>query len=122
MFPKPSHISKKERQQTAHDELNKFRWATFCRDDWHCVNCGASRGLHAHHIIHGRRKKDNDPDNGITLCAKCHEIAHGRTPSGYEGARGYAFIYSLINVNGGRWSKKRVCKIAVLKDKQKTRK
>lgn len=49
------------------------------RDGKSCVECGATKKLHSHHI---KRKKDFpelrfDLDNGITLCAKCHLAAHG---------------------------------------------
>jgi len=61
-------------------ERSAFRQGVFVRDNFKCVNCGASHGasrLDAHHIIE-RRLFDNGGyflDNGATLCDdgnQCH--------------------------------------------------
>lgn len=44
------------------------------RDGNRCVICGAP-GVHAHHIEDWRNK----PDNGVTLCKRCHVLAHRGT-------------------------------------------
>lgn len=71
--------------QLRHPERNRYRskmWvkAVKDRDCWKCVECGAIDRLHAHHI---KRWKDYpelryEVSNGVTLCHKCHELAHGR--------------------------------------------
>lgn len=49
------------------------------RDGNKCRKCGATDRLHAHHIKAWRESPDlrYDIDNGLTLCAPCHEIEHG---------------------------------------------
>ena len=57
-----------------------YLWAKTVKelDNHKCAFCGSTEKLEAHHI----RKKSlfpelkNDIDNGITLCHKCHVIAH----------------------------------------------
>lgn len=57
------------------------QWSKAVRErDGKCVECGETRGLHAHHK---KRWKDYpslryDVANGITLCQPCHQRAHGR--------------------------------------------
>lgn len=51
------------------------------RDEWTCQDCGEQRQrwgvhLHVHHI--DENKLNNDPENLISLCAKCHRQRHGR--------------------------------------------
>lgn len=71
--------------QLRHPERNRYpakMWvkAVKDRDGWKCVECDATDRLHAHHI---KRWKDYaelryEVSNGVTLCHKCHELAHGR--------------------------------------------
>lgn len=54
------------------------------RDNWQCRNCGMSqeqhmvlfnRSLAVHHIDgngYNKKEKNNDPDNLITYCLRCH--------------------------------------------------
>ncbi|MBZ2166376.1 HNH endonuclease [Methanobacterium spitsbergense] len=61
------------------DELNfaKWYWGTLVKDrDNHiCQRCNSKLNIKAHHIIPVKRdiKKSLDPNNGISLCAKCHD-------------------------------------------------
>ena len=71
--------------QLKHPERNRYpakMWvkAVKDRDGWKCVECDATDRLHAHHI---KRWKDYaelryEVSNGVTLCHKCNELAHGR--------------------------------------------
>ena len=63
---------------------NKFRKLIFGRDNWQCQICGSSKKLEIHHIdgeMGGGglplKKKNNNLDNIITLCLKCHHKIDG---------------------------------------------
>jgi 5-methylcytosine-specific restriction endonuclease McrA len=74
----------------------RFRKAVFKRDGHRCAVCGIAESevekLDAHHIT-DRNEMPNGgyvPENGISLCPKCHikaEIYH--TSDGWDWARGY---------------------------------
>lgn len=54
------------------------------RDGWECVYCGSKDRLEAHHIQFRSEKPELDfeMENGVTLCHKCHLVAHGGYYSG----------------------------------------
>jgi hypothetical protein len=68
------------------DKLRDPRWQKkrleiMQRDDWKCRMCGDSKStLHVHHTVYSRRKAPwNVPDDTlVTLCERCHELAHVR--------------------------------------------
>ena len=62
---------------TRHDWAVKVKQ----RDCNRCVICGASGRLFAHHIEHEAVKWDlrTDINNGVTLCGRCHVLAHRGT-------------------------------------------
>jgi hypothetical protein len=59
-------------------EYDDWRAAVIERDHGRCRHCGSPDFLHVHHILswalHPERRLD--VENGITLCADCHGIAH----------------------------------------------
>lgn len=61
------------------DEL-VIRWRNRClkRDSFKCQLCGSTKQLNVHHISYWSADPVNriNPDNGITLCQKCHAKQH----------------------------------------------
>ena len=60
-------------------EYQEWRSDVFERDHYICQNCGQVGGsLNAHHIKSFKDYPDLrlDVNNGITLCLKCHKLAH----------------------------------------------
>ena len=60
-------------------EYAEWRTTVFVRDGFRCQICGNVGGrLNAHHIEFFSKcvEKRFDPDNGITLCEKCHRAVH----------------------------------------------
>jgi len=50
------------------------------RDGHTCQTCGATERLHVHHI--DTNKLNNDPSNLVTLCNRCHGLAHAALRGG----------------------------------------
>ena len=46
------------------------------RDNYRCIECGVSQGLHVHHLIPRHLGGEDRPANLITLCAACHAARH----------------------------------------------
>lgn len=60
---------------------NLANWAEEVKErDGKCLHCGTDQDLHAHH----KKPKSThpelalDPDNGMTLCYRCHKAEHER--------------------------------------------
>jgi len=74
--------------------VNRLTWSEKVkqRDGYKCVLCGKDKRLEAHHIKPTFLYPEfrNDVDNGITLCASCHQNEHGGNFAGYK----------LLSVNG----------------------
>ena len=54
------------------------RKSIYRRDNYRCALCDSNRGLQIHHVIH--RSQGGalcHPHNLITLCWRCHALAHG---------------------------------------------
>jgi group II intron reverse transcriptase/maturase len=52
------------------------------RDGLRCQHCSATEvTLHVHHIVPCKHGGNNDPDNLITLCMKCHRSQHRSQPT-----------------------------------------
>ena len=49
-----------------------FRRAVLERDGYQCVRCGKRSRLEADHIVSLAEGGQHHPDNGQTLCRKCH--------------------------------------------------
>lgn len=49
------------------------------RDQHVCAGCGTNRNLHVHHIIYSKFYNEN-PDELLTLCERCHQLAHTLWP------------------------------------------
>jgi len=60
-----------------------YHWALSVkqRDDYKCRICGSRKDVNAHHIIAVKNDKEHQftlkIENGITLCGRCHGMAHG---------------------------------------------
>ena len=46
------------------------------RDSWRCQGCGAMRCLQIHHKQFRSHSGDDSEENLITLCDRCHILAH----------------------------------------------
>lgn len=55
----------------------KTRRSVYRRDGWRCALCDATTGLQIHHIIPRSKGGTDLRGNLITLCWKCHAVAHG---------------------------------------------
>ena len=42
-----------------------------------CEYCG-SQANDIHHVLFGRYKRSDEPDNLVALCRYCHDMAHGK--------------------------------------------
>lgn len=56
---------------------NKARKSIYQRDHWRCALCDDNRGIQIHHYCHRSLGGNDTPHNLITLCWRCHAIAHG---------------------------------------------
>ena len=56
---------------------NIIRKEVYRRDGFRCALCDSTRGLQVHHVMARSQGGTNDAQNLITLCWRCHAIAHG---------------------------------------------
>lgn len=56
---------------------NTVRKSIYKRDNYSCAICGSTRGLQIHHCMPRSQGGTNSPQNLITLCWRCHAVAHG---------------------------------------------
>ena len=56
---------------------NIIRKEVYRRDGFRCALCDDYGGLQIHHCIRKSQGGTDDPMNLITLCWKCHAVAHG---------------------------------------------
>lgn len=70
--------------------LNQQGYRELCRivderDNYRCIICGSSFGLHHHHVRFRSAWGSDREDNLVCLCFKCHDIyAHGRKEKAYR--------------------------------------
>lgn len=63
---------------------NETRKAVYRRDHYRCALCDSDRGLQVHHVVLRSQGGTNFPHNLITLCWRCHAVAHGTRLPEYE--------------------------------------
>ena len=56
---------------------NTIRRAVYKRDGYRCALCDSTRGLQIHHVVSRGQGGTDFPHNLITLCWRCHAVAHG---------------------------------------------
>lgn len=54
------------------------RKGVYKRDGWRCALCDSSDGIQIHHVIPRGEGGSDFPENLITLCWRCHALAHGK--------------------------------------------
>lgn len=62
---------------------NATRKAVYKRDGYSCALCDSPRGLQVHHAIRRSQGGGNSLHNLITLCWRCHAVAHGTSMPDY---------------------------------------
>jgi 5-methylcytosine-specific restriction endonuclease McrA len=68
------------RAESYSDYLRSNRWrrvrmVVLKRDGFKCAKCSTAKNLHVHHITY-KRLGDEDLDDLISLCGRCHRAAH----------------------------------------------
>lgn len=58
------------------DEWKRLRDYVLKRDDCKCRTCGSAFNVEIHHIKYPEVWGEEDPNDLITLCHKCHERIH----------------------------------------------
>lgn len=56
---------------------NLVRKEVYRRDGFRCALCDDVRGLQIHHAVRRSQGGTDYPHNLITLCWRCHAVAHG---------------------------------------------
>ncbi|MBI1929637.1 HNH endonuclease [Candidatus Poribacteria bacterium] len=59
-------------------EGKNFRAKVLWRDHYTCQHCGGKAKLNAHHLLPRNHGGTDTPQNGMTLCEKCHVSLHKR--------------------------------------------
>jgi len=70
-FPKQVPI------RLAPSEYKELRRRVLRRDGWRCQFCGCRQNLEVHHRQYRSHSGEDTEANLITLCEKCHSLAHG---------------------------------------------
>lgn len=56
---------------------NTTRKEVYRRDGFRCALCDSTDGIQVHHVIPRGEGGSDFPENLITLCWRCHALAHG---------------------------------------------
>lgn len=87
-----------KKQSRLDPDYKEFRAAVLKRDKHMCQMpyCESKRGLVVHHIKSYAKSPflRTDPENGITLCRKCHKLTFGRESQ-------YSHLFLSIIYNNG---------------------
>ncbi len=75
---------------------NNVRKAVYRRDGYRCALCDSTAGLQVHHCIHRSEGGSNQMQNLITLCWKCHAVAHGTSLPEYPEYVNQEFIDQAV--------------------------
>jgi hypothetical protein len=73
-------ISQRKKEHSAFiasSEWAKIRVDLFMLRGEKCEQCGRKKNLHIHHLTYERFGGDEEPEDLIILCAKCHMLEHG---------------------------------------------
>ncbi len=60
------------------------RKAVYRRDHYRCALCDSEQGLQVHHVVSRGQGGTNFQQNLITLCWRCHAVAHGTRLPEYD--------------------------------------
>lgn len=63
---------------------NATRKAVYRRDNYRCALCDSNRGLQVHHVVRRSQGGTDFPHNLVTLCWRCHAVAHGTRLPEYD--------------------------------------
>ena len=74
MKPVDLHVSKYEMYLQS-ERFDEIRQAVFDRDGHKCVVCGSTENLRPHHLTY-RNVYNENLDDLVTLCNRCHSIYH----------------------------------------------
>lgn len=70
-----------DRERLGGSEWTKLRKEILLRDQYRCMNCGSSDGLEVHYIVPVSEGGTNTKGNLASLCFRCHNSAHGKSPT-----------------------------------------
>jgi 5-methylcytosine-specific restriction endonuclease McrA len=76
----PSHTKSDSWEDKTKNERERWlyiRSQILLRDDFRCQECGYYKHLEVHHIIPRSKGGNDEPENLITLCQRCHSKKHG---------------------------------------------
>lgn len=75
---------------------NLIRKQVYRRDGFRCALCDSQQGLQIHHVVPRSQGGTNDEANLITLCWKCHAVAHGTRLPEYRGIESGHIVQACI--------------------------
>ena len=70
--------SEDNKRRCSYPSWKKIRKIVIDRDGGKCTRCGAESNLVVHHIVAWKKVREDNVDNLITFCRKCHTIIEPR--------------------------------------------